>query len=225
MPQAYRLLITEAQNLETLFAAMSATSPDRPKLIRRLADTYAALGVAVPAQGGKPQTAAAARSRAIMYYTMLLTRFPQWCASSGTPPAGCRDETLYYLGLEYERGGDTALAWKTYLDLIHRHPQSSFAPSTYLAFGELELSTRDPSRLPLAEKAYQDALKYPPLANVVWGYAQYQLGRVRAQLGDAKQAASSFRSVLTWAQQNPSAPASAELLAAARQELAALGKP
>jgi hypothetical protein len=224
-PRSYRLVIVEVQNLESLFASVPASSPDRPKLIRRLADTYAEIGVAVLSQGGKPQIITAARPRAIMYYTMLLTQYPRWCASPGANAAGCEDETLYHLGLEYERSGDTAQAWSTYSKLINQLPRSSFAPSTHLALGELsfEEAARNPSWLPLAEQAYRDVLKYSPATSVLQGYAQYQLGRTLVRIGDAKHAASAFRDALAWAQTNPSAPGVAALSVVAQRELEALG--
>src|SRR5262249_36163719 len=159
-------IVVEAQNLESLFASTALSAPDRPKLMKRLADQYAELAVAATPQGGSSKLAASARAMAIRYYTMLLAQHPGWCGNPGGSPAGCEDEALYHLGLEYERSGDAPGAWKTFGDLIKRYPRSAFAPHTYLAFGALEEATLDPSRLPLAEKAYQDAVKHAGPADV-----------------------------------------------------------
>jgi hypothetical protein len=237
-PRRPQLLVTEIQGLETLFASTPRNSVDRPRLIQRLAEAYAELANGarrntVPATGlGKTTRIVQAGVRsAIRHYEELTRQYPGWCASpmpsSPTSAAGCAADALYYLGLERERDGDLPGARRAYFDLIQQHPTSRLVPSTYLAFGEMFLaeSDADPSKLPLAEQSYAQALKYPPPDNVVYGYAQHQLGRVRAKRGDRAGATKAFKAAIAWAGANPSALGSGDLATASPRELAALGPP
>ncbi len=101
-----QLLVTEIQNLESLFTDTKKNSPDRPKLARRLAEGYVELEAAafreqteaeIRAQDAKrkknedqakkendsaaksKQVVAAARKSAIKYYTLLKNDYPKWC--------------------------------------------------------------------------------------------------------------------------------------------------
>ena len=101
-----QLLVTEIQGLESLFADTKKTSPDRPKLARRLAEGYVELESAAireateneikaqdanrkkDADGAKAaaeaaskakQAIATARKFAIKYYTLLKDQYPKWC--------------------------------------------------------------------------------------------------------------------------------------------------
>src|SRR6478752_6029684 len=120
--RARALLITEIQGLERLFKRTAKKSPDRPQLVRRLAEGYVELESAaqrdkiaadIAAQDAKKnkkdatkprQDAAAAdkilsaaRKSAIAYYTLMKTDYPDYSKI---------DEVLYYLAYEYEQGGD-----------------------------------------------------------------------------------------------------------------------
>lgn len=164
--RAKALLITEIQGLESLFQSTPKSSPDRPKLMRRLAEGYVELESAAfrdkteagmkadeaKAKGGNvaqfksdaekaDKTLSAARRAAINYYTQLKNQYPKWCqntnANDPAKSTGCTDEVLYYLAYEYEQGQDLDNARKVYLELIQAWPQSKFIPNAYLAFGEL----------------------------------------------------------------------------------------
>jgi TolA-binding protein len=162
-----QLLVTEIQGLESLFASTPKNAPDRPKLMRRLAEGYVELESAAfrdktengmkadEAKRKNPGAAAgfqqeatkadkilvAARQAAIKYYTLLKNQYPKWCQNTNpSDPAkstGCTDEVLYYLAYEYEQGNQLDPARKVYLELIQNWPQSKFIPNAYLAFGEL----------------------------------------------------------------------------------------
>lgn len=162
-----QLLVTEIQGLESLFTSTPKNAPDRPKLMRRLAEGYVELesaafrdktenGIkadeakrknpkAVAGFQGEVQKAdkilGAARQAAIKYYTQLKGQYPKWCqntnASDPTKSTGCTDEVLYYLAYEYEQANQVSEARKVYLELIQNWPQSKFIPNAYLAFGEL----------------------------------------------------------------------------------------
>ncbi|MFT3771950.1 MAG: tetratricopeptide repeat protein [Minicystis sp.] len=165
-PKVRQLLVTEIQGLESLYASTPKSSPDRPKLMRRLAEGYVELEAAAfrdktengmkadeaKAKGGSPDAfrseaekankiLEAARAAAIKYYTALKDQYPKWCqntnANDPAKSTGCTDEVLYYLAYEYEQGNKLDDARKVYLELIQSWPQSKFIPNAYLAFGEL----------------------------------------------------------------------------------------
>ena len=162
-----QLLVTEIQGLESLFASTPKNAPDRPKLMRRLAEGYVELESAAfrdktenqikadEAKAKSPGQVAgfqgevgkagkildAARQAAIKYYTQLKTQYPKWCQNSNSAnpsqSTGCTDEVLYYLAYEYEQANQLDPARKVYFELIQNWPQSKFIPNAYLAFGEL----------------------------------------------------------------------------------------
>jgi TolA-binding protein len=162
-----QLLVTEIQGLESLFGSTPKNAPDRPKLMRRLAEGYVELESAafrdktengIKAEEAKKKNPkavnafraeaakadkilAASRQAAIKYYTALKGQYPKWCqntnASDPTRSTGCTDEVLYYLAYEYEQANQLDQARKVYLELIQNWPQSKYIPNAYLAFGEL----------------------------------------------------------------------------------------
>jgi tetratricopeptide (TPR) repeat protein len=161
-----QLLVTEIQGLESLFSSTPKNAPDRPKLMRRLAENYVELESAAfrdktengikadEAKKKNPKAVAgfrnevakadkilnASRQAAIKYYTSLKTSYPKWCQSANadaSKASGCTDEVLYYLAYEYEQANQLDQARKVYLELIQNWPQSKFIPNAYLAFGEL----------------------------------------------------------------------------------------
>jgi TolA-binding protein len=101
-----QLLVTELQNLESLFASTKKNSPDRPKLARRLAEGYVELEAAAfrdqtegeirasdlkrkkNEKGAKEEAdkaakakavVATARKSAIKYYSFLKDNYSKWC--------------------------------------------------------------------------------------------------------------------------------------------------
>ena len=161
------LLITEIQQLESLYKSTEVRSKDRPQLLRRLAEDYVELENAAfrekteaevkrdnfkqsnPREAGKQQAIAnsrkttmdRSRKAAINYYTVLVTDYsgqPSTTFATNPPPAyPLLDEVYYYLAYEYEQAGDTGNARRVYLDLITKTPNSKYIPNAYLAFGEL----------------------------------------------------------------------------------------
>jgi tetratricopeptide (TPR) repeat protein len=162
-----QLLVTEIQGLESLYTSTPKNSPDRPKLMRRLAEGYVELESAAfrdktenaikadeakkknpgavagfQSESGKAdKILVAARTAAIKYYTQLKDGYPKYCqntnAQNPSQSSGCTDEVLYYLAYEYEQAQNLDQARKVYLELIKNWPQSKFIPNAYLAFGEL----------------------------------------------------------------------------------------
>ncbi len=160
------ILTTESQALERLLAATQATAPDRPQIIRRIAETYVELR-----KGGVAQASA----KAIASYEQLLRDHPN---------ATNIDEARYYLGLEQLVTSDLMRARKTFYDLIKSSPQSKYVPYAYFAFGEVffQEAKSDPSKLDFAHQAYLETLKYAQ--SPVAPEAAFQLYRVAKAKGD-----------------------------------------
>jgi tetratricopeptide (TPR) repeat protein len=165
-PRAPRLLATELQGLESLFAATPTNSPDRPQLLRRLAEDYAEQRRATGEGGDK----------AIDRYSALVQQYPNYALL---------DEVHYYLGLEYETARDFMNARKTYYELIKKYPSSRHVAGAYFAFGELFLQEAklDPSKWNLAKQAYTEVLKFGNDALRPW--AMWRLGQTLDGSGDA----------------------------------------
>src|SRR5262249_15279902 len=89
-PRQIALVITEIQGIEQLLAATPKTAPDRPQILRRLAESYVELTCGTPSDVNRTRKA---RSQAIDRYTLLKNEYPSYPA---------KDEVLYYLALEYE---------------------------------------------------------------------------------------------------------------------------
>jgi tetratricopeptide (TPR) repeat protein len=248
---AIPLLLTEIQGLETLLTNTSAGSPDRPGLIRRLADSYVemesvsfrkktesrmAADEAKRKDPGKvagllaeatkaEKIEAAARTAAIKHYAQLRARHPTWCQSaSANPPAGCLDETLYDLAYEHEQAGDLAEARKVYLDLIQTAPASPYVPHAYLAFGELffQEAQGDPSKWALAEQSYKEVVRFPAPGNKVLAYAHYKLAYVAWNKGDIAQALGEMKRTIEIGAQFPTLPNVGPLATSARRDIVPL---
>ncbi|HLK35668.1 MAG TPA: tetratricopeptide repeat protein, partial [Polyangiaceae bacterium] len=165
--RALALLVTEIQQLESLYKSTEARSKDRPQLLRRLAEDYVELENAAfrekteaevkrdnvkktnPREAARQQAVANARKNtldrsrkaAINYYNILVTDYSGQPSNTfpqnPPPPYPVLDEVYYYLAYEYEQSGDTANARRVYLDLITKTPNSKYLSNAYLAFGEL----------------------------------------------------------------------------------------
>ncbi len=235
--RAQALLISEISGLERLFAQTPPKSPDRPQLIRRLAEGYVELESAaqrdriqneIKVQDAakkkmKDSTARAAalkakkieqaaRKNAIKYYTLMKNSYPNYSKI---------DEVLYYLAYEYEQAKDLTNARKVYFELIQKAPKSPYIPNAYLAFGELffQEAQGNPNSWPLAEQAYIEVTKYPPPANKVYGYARYKLAYVYWNTGDYTKALSEFKKVIEYGDKHAQLPNAKQLQKAARRDL------
>ncbi|MBN1607557.1 MAG: hypothetical protein JW940_13050 [Polyangiaceae bacterium] len=238
--RARALLVTEITGLERLLARTAKKSPDRPQLLRRLAEGYVELENAAlrdknfadikaqdlkakkgnPAEISKFRASAAkadkivkvARQKAILYYTKMKNEYPNYSKL---------DEVLYYLAYEYEQGKDLQNARKVYYELIEKAPKSPYIPNAYLAFGELYFveAQGDPSKWDLAAAAYQEVTKYPPPDNKVYGYARYKLGYVYWNKNAMLQALNEFKKVIEYGDQFPQMPNAKQLAKAARRDL------
>jgi TolA-binding protein len=166
------LLQSETRTLEQLLSATQPSSPDRPALVRRLAENYVEMRKAGDA---------GATAHAIGYYTELASMVPTYAQV---------DEVYYYMALEHEVAGDLNSARRTYYELIKRVPGSKLVPYAYFAFGEIFLheAKADPSKWQLAEQAYVEVMKFAS-APVIMSEAACRLGQVFDAQGDAQRAA------------------------------------
>jgi TolA-binding protein len=182
MPRQIALVITEIQGIEQLLAATSKTAPDRPAILRRLAESYVELTCGTPSDTNRTRKA---RSQAIDRYTLLKNEYPNYPA---------KDEVLYYLALEYELAGDLKNARSALYDLIRTSPQSKYIPNAYFGFGELFYAEipSDPSKAQLAEQAFLEVIKFPAPKNEVFPDALLRLGQVAKATGDAPKATQYF---------------------------------
>ncbi len=246
--RARALLITEIGGLERLLKQTKKNSPDRPQLIRRLAEGYVELESAAvrdqtaedvaatdskkkgPAEVSKHRTASdaakkiaeAARQSAIRYYTLMKDQYPNYSKL---------DEVLYYLAYEHEQAKDLNNARKVYFELIEKAPQSPYIPNAYLAFGELyfQEAQGDPSKWDLAAGAYAKVIEYPAPKNKVYGYARYKLGYVHWNKGDLDKALVEFKAVIEYGDKFADLPNAKQLQKSARRDVipvyAVIGKP
>lgn len=116
-PRPRALLVTELQALERLFQATPKSSPDRPTLMRRLAEGYVELEHAAEREVGGAKVVQAARKNALKYYLAVRSDYPTFAKL---------DEVLYYAGYEHERGGNLAQARALYRELGTKFPNSPF---------------------------------------------------------------------------------------------------
>ncbi len=130
------------------------------------------------------------------------------------------DAVLLRRGHALQSLGDLAGARKAYFELVKDHPASRFVPCAYVAFGDmfLDASTKDRSMLALAEKAYREAVTFPPTANMAHAFAWYELGLVAARQGDDPKALGAQRKAAT-AVTEPAQAAASRVAGAARGEL------
>lgn len=243
------LLITEISGLERLYKRTPRQSPDRPQLVRRLAEGYVELESAatrdkikadIDADDGKKnkqkakydaaikessaaqQIVAKSRDNAIKYYTRMKKDYPEYSKI---------DEILYYLAYEYEQNKDLDHARSVYLELIEKAPNSPYIPNAYLAFGELFFAEAmgDPSKWQLAAQAYKEVIKFKPPQNKVYGYAQYKLGYVYWNSGDYPQAIQQFKNVIEYGDKFADLPSAKLIQKSARRDIipvyALAGKP
>jgi tetratricopeptide (TPR) repeat protein len=210
-PRARALLVTELNALENLFANVAHNAPDRPTLLRRLAEDYAELEAAC-VRDGRDQEAAAARTKAIADYALIRSDHPSYPRM---------DEVNYYMAYEYEMAHDLASARRSYFELIQKEPNSRYIPNAYLAFGEMffDEAAKDPSKWDLAVAAYQEVIKFPPPDNKVYGYAWYKLGWTYASKGENDKSLNAFKKTIDYGTQYSQLPGAAKLADVTRKDI------
>lgn len=153
MPRGTALVKVETQQLQRLLDATKPNAPDRPALLRRVAESQVELSRAL-AREGATQDAEVARALALSRYQDLENDHPTFAKM---------DEVFYFHALELELAHDLMGARKTFYELIKRHPSSTYVGPAYFAFGEMfhAEADGDPSKRSLAIAAWQEAAKHP----------------------------------------------------------------
>ncbi len=166
------LVQTEVRALEQLVNTTALNAPDRPALLRRLAEEYVEL---------RKSGVAASSTKAIQDYDELVKQYPAY------PQL---DEVRYFLGLEYELAGDPANARKALYSLIRDTPNSKFVPYAYFAFGEMFFheAKSDPSKFQFAQQAYAETSKFA--SSPMLPEAMARLSEVYAAQGNTQMAES-----------------------------------
>ena len=213
-PRSPALLATEVQGLESLAQASAPGSPDRPAVLRRLAEDYVELEAAAlrdRSPAAPSRTAERARAAAIRWYGKLVAE-----AAASTYPQ--LDEARYFLAWEYERSGDLADARRLYLDLVSKNASSRYAPLAYFAFGEMFLHESegggDASKLPVAAEAYEKVASSPPPGNAAYGWAWVRLAQIAEKQGDRARALAAYRRADDFARLFPQLPSARGVAAA-----------
>lgn len=166
-PRASQLVLTELNGVERLLELTAPGAPDRPQLVRRVAEDYVELRNATtreePSLSGEQAVLAgnritAASVQAIAHYEKLLDIAPSY---------GKRDDVLYYLAIEHGFRSDLRQVREKMFELIKDHPISTHVPLAYFAFGELfrfeALTERSKTQLALA--AFKEVARYPQQQN------------------------------------------------------------
>jgi TolA-binding protein len=179
-PRSRALVLTEAQGLDRLLDSTSKNAPDRPQLMRRLAETFSELSFT--SSGAE---AVKARDEAIKHYTTLNNEYPTYQQ---------RDEVLYFLALFHELNGNLKEARTRYYDLIKTSPQSTYIPFAYFAFGEIFFTEAksDPSKWDLAAQAFMECMKYPFPKNALMADTLLRMGEVYLKKGENHKAQTMF---------------------------------
>lgn len=224
-----RLLVTEIAQLTALLRATPTSSTDRPRLLRRLAETYVELAdqfARRKAQLPKKREhfehrEAKARRQAIHHYRLLHTEYPSYCRFPRAPRVddrSCDDEVLFFWGYELQEAGYPEHARRTYQRLLRRWPGSPHAALGQLALGEVtfDAAQRDANLWPEARRAFEGAISRLRRGSVEWAYAQYKLGYVHWHQNRPQAAVMAFRAALERAK---TTPRSAPLLDAARRDI------
>ncbi len=152
------LIVAELQGLESLVAATPTSAPDRPKLLRRLADGCVELQEAAlrDASSGDPSQARKAGS---VYVAARQATMKWYRALRGDPAcvAGCRQETSYLLGLEDWNAGDLDEARRLFLDVVQGGADKpSYVARVYFLFGMMFDAE---GKVALAQQSFREAAK------------------------------------------------------------------
>lgn len=202
----------ELADLERLVASTPTASPELPAILLRQAQSHSELAVLALASRDA-QAAAASRQRAIAEYQALRSSHPSFAKA---------DEVLLALGSELLADRQLGPGRQALLEVIETYPSSPMVPRAYVTFGDLffDEAAGDPSKMALARQAYDAALRYPPPANPLYGYASYRLAWVALSTGDAQGALASFKRCIEHAAQHGSAsPSAARIGEQARKDI------
>jgi tetratricopeptide (TPR) repeat protein len=125
------------EQLRRLLANTPRKSPERPQILRRVAEAYVEIALDLERRpqlygqlGCVSDQVRLARSNAVRDYEALLAEYPDDARA---------DEVLYYIAFDYELLGGADLAAATYARLLSRFPKSAWATAARVALAEAEL--------------------------------------------------------------------------------------
>lgn len=225
-PRGREALVEELTKLENAYKALPHESPDRPSLMRHIAEDYVELESAAElemARVERPEIAE--RAETIVTRARLVAEHWYSLLVNDYPGEASLDEALFELGYECERGGEPDKARRVYFQLIQRFPDSKYVPIAYLAFAELFLdeAKTDEAKWDLALQAYSQVAKYAPQSNPAYGYALYKLGYVWWHKRQFERARAAFKMTLAYVSDHPDSPNAARLQESAGRQVAILG--
>ena len=160
---------------------------------------------------------AALRTLAEDYAGQPSQRFP----TAPPAPLADLDDVLDLLLIEHQSAGDGASARRVGMNLITHFPSSKHVPHAYLVFADyfFDEAQSDPSKLPMAQQAYEKVIAAPPPLNRFYGYAWYKLAYVHYTQNDFQHALAAFVKVIEYGAQYPSLAGAANLAAAAKKDI------
>lgn len=179
-PRERAMLVSELNALELLVDTAPKDSPDRVRLVHRIAEDYVELRTA--AMRDEPQLSgseaekargqiAGARTQAIAHYELILDAYPSY---------GSRDDVFFGLAMEYGWNGDPKRLRENLFYVIREAPRSRHVPAAYFVFGEMFYAeaVTDPSKKSLAVGAFREAARDPSPANRVRCLSRERLARL-----------------------------------------------
>ncbi len=225
-----RLLERQRTILTRLAARTPLDDPQRPEILRRLAETYAELIAGAErrarsfdepmfqARGRRregllrrqqeaEQSEREARAEAVRVLAELVRDHPN------APHA---DEALYTLAYHLERMGEGQRARQAYQRLIRGYSGSRYVPHAYLAFAEHAF---EEGQLDDARQLYRRVLDYPPERNPVYTYARYKLAWVEYNDERYQDALEELVRVIELVRAHPDTADGASLARQARREI------
>jgi hypothetical protein len=179
-PRARAAVVAELNGLERLVETAAKDSPDRLRLLHRIAEDYvelrsAAMRDELRLSGSEAEQASAqvsaARTQAIAHYQLLLEAFPSY---------GDRDDVFFGLAIEYGWSNDLKRLRENLFFIIREAPRSRYIPLAYFVFGEMffaEAAT-DSLKKPLAVAAFKEVLRYPSPPNRALCLSRERLARL-----------------------------------------------
>lgn len=163
--------LTEAQlaMLERLAQNTRDSAPDKPIILLRIADGYAAQYRTFTSQPGREADAVRSLGGAIKAFNDV-TNLKTFAHA---------DEALFRYATFLMSAKRLAEARKVFYQIIKERPLSAYVPEAYLAFGELFF---DEGKVDLALQAYQQVEKYPksraaPYAIYKSAWCSWRLGK------------------------------------------------
>lgn len=136
---------SELEGLGQMLAATPRTSPDRPRILARLAQLYMYVEGGVRSEVARAECPdpkveailARVNRKAVEALTMLAEDHPAYCTRSfNLQDPGCADAVIYRIACEEERSGHPEEAFARLAALVRQWPRSRYAPAAHFWFAE-----------------------------------------------------------------------------------------